>query len=44
MDLKTDTAVHYHGADGVYARVTDDGIIKLFWGESKVYGEVTDCN
>ncbi|WP_306309964.1 HamA C-terminal domain-containing protein [Gluconacetobacter sacchari] len=23
MDLKTDTRLHYHGADGVYAGVTD---------------------
>lgn len=37
MDLKTDTRVHYHGADGVYAGVTDDGILKLYWGESKLY-------
>jgi hypothetical protein len=43
MDLKTDTAMHYHGADGVYARVTEDGIIKLFWGESKIYGDVVDA-
>jgi hypothetical protein len=43
MDLKTDTAMHYHGADGVYARVTEDGIIKLYWGESKIYGDVSDA-
>ncbi|HET6409603.1 MAG TPA: DUF1837 domain-containing protein [Chthoniobacteraceae bacterium] len=47
MDLKTDTRMHYHGADGVYAGVTDDGILKLFWGESKIYkdaGEaIKDC-
>lgn len=42
MDLKTDTRLHYHGADGVYAGVTDDGILKLFWGESKVYKDVGD--
>jgi len=40
MDLKTDTRLHYHGADGVYAGITDDGILKLFWGESKVYKDV----
>ena len=39
MDLKTDTRVHYHGADGVYARVDDDGILSLFWGESKLYND-----
>ena len=43
MDLKTDSSMHYHGADGVYARVTEDGIIKLYWGESKIYGNVTDA-
>jgi hypothetical protein len=43
MDLKTDTAMHYHGADGVYARISNDGIIKLYWGESKIYGNVTDA-
>lgn len=42
MDLKTDTRMHYHGADGVYAGVTDDGILKLFWGESKIYKDVSD--
>src|SRR4051812_3915153 len=39
MDLKTDSRVHYHGADGVYADVADDGHIKLYWGESKMYAD-----
>jgi len=47
MDLKTDTHMHYHGADGVYAGVTAEGILKLYWGESKVYGDasaaIRDC-
>lgn len=47
MDLKTDTRMHYHGADGVYAGVTNDGMLKLYWGESKIYKDVTaairDC-
>lgn len=43
MDLKTNTRMHYHGADGVYAAVTDDGGLKLYWGESKVYGDPTDA-
>ncbi|MEG3155155.1 HamA C-terminal domain-containing protein [Sphingomonas sp. RB1R13] len=47
MDLKTDTRMHYHGADGVYAGVSPDGILKLYWGESKVYKKVaaalSDC-
>ena len=37
MDLKTDSRVHYHGADGVYAGITPEGVLKLYWGESKVY-------
>lgn len=43
MDLKTDTQMHYHGADGIYAEVSDDGKLKLFWGESKVYEKHTDA-
>ncbi|MBY5406525.1 DUF1837 domain-containing protein [Rhizobium leguminosarum] len=47
MDLKTDRRMHYHGADGVYAGVGDDGRLKLYWGESKIYGDATtairDC-
>lgn len=47
MDLKTNSHMHYHGADGVYASVRDDGVLKLFWGESKIYGDATaavkDC-
>lgn len=47
MALKTDTRMHYHGADGVYAGVTSDGVLKLYWGESKVYKNVStainDC-
>jgi Cap4 SAVED domain len=47
MDLKTDTRMHYHGADGVYAGVTPEGILKLYWGESKIYKDaataIKDC-
>ncbi len=47
MDLKTDPRLHYHGADGVYAGVTEQGMLKLYWGESKVYKDVVaairDC-
>jgi len=47
MDLKTDTRMHYHGADGVYAGVTEEGVLKLYWGESKIYRDATaairDC-
>ncbi len=43
MDLKTDSRMHYHGADGVYASVTEEGLLKLFWGESKIYADATDA-
>jgi Cap4 SAVED domain len=47
MDLKTDSHMHYHGADGVYASVNENGLLKLYWGESKVYADPTaairDC-
>jgi hypothetical protein len=47
MDLKTDSRMHYHGADGVYAGVTPEGILKLYWGESKIYKDaataIKDC-
>ena len=47
MDLKTDTRMHYHGADGVYAGITPSGMLKLYWGESKIYKNVStaihDC-
>lgn len=43
MDLKTDTRMHYHGADGVYAGVTAEGLLKLYWGESKIYKNVASA-
>ena len=43
MDLKSDPQVHYHGADGVYAGVTPDGVLKLYWGESKIYAKAADA-
>jgi len=47
MDLKTDSRMHYHGADGVYAGITTEGTLKLYWGESKIYNDATtairDC-
>jgi hypothetical protein len=47
MDVKTDSRMHYHGADGVYAGVTTEGILKLYWGESKIYKDaataINDC-
>jgi len=47
MSLKTSSEMHYHGADGVYAEGTKDGLLKVYWGESKLYGDcstaVRDC-
>jgi hypothetical protein len=47
MDLKTDSRMHYHGADGVYAGITPEGMLKLYWGESKIYktaaAAIKDC-
>ncbi|WP_232631417.1 HamA C-terminal domain-containing protein [Methylobacterium sp. Leaf118] len=47
MDLKTDPRMHYHGADGVYATADKDGVLNLYWGESKMYEDPTtairDC-
>lgn len=43
MDLKTDTRMHYHGADGVYGRIDAEGILNLYWGESKLYADATDA-
>ena len=47
MSLKTSSEMHYHGADGVYAEGTEDGLLKVYWGESKLYGDcsaaVRDC-
>lgn len=40
MDLKTSSQMHYHGADGVYADVGEDGVLRLFWGEAKVYKSI----
>lgn len=39
MSLKTSTSMHYHGADGVYASLDSDGVLRLHWGESKVYAD-----
>ncbi len=43
MSLKTSTEMHYHGADGVYASGTPQGELKVYWGESKLYGDASDA-
>ena len=44
MPLKTNSEVHYHGADGIHvsAEVDTDGkdILCLYWGESKLYQDI----
>jgi hypothetical protein len=37
MNLKTDEQVHFHGADGVFLGVDDDGCLCVYWGESKLH-------
>lgn len=47
MNLKTDTEMHFHGADGVYASINESQNLILYWGESKIYNDRTkgasDC-
>lgn len=37
MALKTNTQVHVHGSDGIHADLAADGVLDLYWGESKLY-------
>lgn len=37
MNLKTSTAMHVHGADGVHGALGPDGVLELYWGESKLH-------
>lgn len=43
MSLKTNTEVQYHGADGVHARLLENGDLALYWGEAKMYENVSDA-
>jgi hypothetical protein len=44
MDLKTNTRMHIHGADGLHAGVdVDSGHLLLYWGESKLHQDPTDA-
>lgn len=47
MSLKTSTNVHFHGSDGVHARLAEDGVLDLYWGESKLHqtpsGAIMEC-
>ena len=44
MGLKTNSRMHVHGADGLHAGVdATSGHLLLYWGESKLYKNVTDA-
>lgn len=40
MSLKTDSRDHFKGSDGVYLNYDDDLNLCLYWGESKIYGDI----
>lgn len=40
MSLKTDSQMHFHGADGVFLGVRD-GLLGVYWGESKFYQNIS---
>lgn len=42
MTLKTSSKMHFHGADGVHAKKTNDGLA-LYWGESKMHENRSDA-
>lgn len=42
MPLKTNSRMHYHGVDGVHGKVTESGVLELYWGESKLYADLND--
>lgn len=47
MPLKTNSNVHVHGSDGIHAALGEDGVLDVFWGESKLYKKTStafsDC-
>lgn len=43
MPLKTSSEMHIHGVDGVHGTMLPDGKLALYWGESKLYGNVTNA-
>ncbi|WP_025154902.1 HamA C-terminal domain-containing protein [Morganella morganii] len=44
MNLKTNTEMHYHGADGVHLGVDlQSQKLCLYWGESKLYSDLTQA-
>jgi hypothetical protein len=47
MQMKTSGQVHIHGSDGIHAGVNEDNKLILYWGESKLYKNlstaINDC-
>lgn len=47
MSVKTAGGVHFHGADGVHIGVDNEGMLELYWGESKFHSTfesaISDC-
>lgn len=43
MALKTNTEMHVHGSDGIHASLADDGVLDVYWGESKLYKSSSDA-
>lgn len=43
MSLKTSTEMQVHGADGVHAKILDNGDLAIYWGEAKLYDTVADA-
>ena len=43
MPLKTSSQMHVHGVDGIHGRVLPNGILALYWGESKLYARVNEA-
>lgn len=43
MSIKSDSQVHFHGADGVHFKSNGSGKLNIYWGESKFYQKASDA-
>ncbi|QIZ99424.1 DUF1837 domain-containing protein [Leifsonia sp. PS1209] len=43
MSLKTNSQMHVHGSDGIHAALAGDGILDVYWGESKLYSNSSEA-
>lgn len=45
--FKTNANMHVHGSDGVHGQLRQDGVLDLYWGESKLWTDsskaIADC-